>query len=232
MTELRAAPEHRDESSRRAADLAPVLLSPQSLLDLEMLAAGGFSPLDRFLGQRDYRSVVERGRLADGRLFPVPIVLAVADPGELRIGQEVSLRNANNNLIAWMKVEEIFEGDEGHTGAERFCLSGEMQVMELPPRYDFPELRLHPAQVRDRLRDCGKTAVLAFQSLRAIDCATEEMTRRAAAQLGASLLLQPLAASPGDGGTDFYARVRAWKTVVQRYYDPASTLLNLIPLRV
>ena len=221
------------ELSRRAADLAPVLLPPQSLMDLEMLAIGGFSPLDRFLGQRDYRSVIERGRLADGRLFPVPIVLAVADPGELRIGQEVSLRSSKNNLIAWMKVEEVFERDEGHAGAaERFCLSGEMKVLELPPRYDFPELRLAPAQARDRLRDAGKAAVLAFQSLRPIDCATEEMTKRAAAQLNASLLLQPLTALPGDGGIGYYARVRAWKTVVHRYYDPASTLLNLIPLRV
>ena len=202
-------------------------------MDLEMLAAGGFSPLDRFLGERDYRSVVERRRLADGRLCPAPIVLAVADPGELRIGQEVSLRNARNNLVAWMRIEEIFERDERRTGAtERFCLSGEMKVMELPPRHDFPELRLDPAQVRDRLRDGGTEAVLAFQSRRPVDCATEEMTKRAAARLGASLLLQPLAALPGDGGIDYYARVRAWKTVVRRYYDPASTLLNLIPLRV
>jgi sulfate adenylyltransferase len=221
------------ELSRRAADLAPVMLSPHSLMDLEMLAVGGFSPLHRFLGQRDYQSVIERGRLADGRLFPVPVVLAVTDPGELRIGQEVSLRNARNNLIAWMRIEEIFEREEQPAGAaERYCLSGEMKVVELPPRYDFPELRLSPAQVRERLRACGNEAVLAFQSLRPADCAAEEMTKRAAAELNATLLLQPLTALPGDGGIDYYARLRAWKTVVHRYYDPASTLLNLIPLRI
>ena len=61
----------------------------RNLCDLELLATGGFSPLDRFMGKADYERVLHEMRLSDGTLFPLPITLT-ADPKELpTVGEEL-----------------------------------------------------------------------------------------------------------------------------------------------
>jgi sulfate adenylyltransferase len=68
--------------------------------DLEFLATGGFSPLDRFMGKEDYRRVRDEMRLASGYVFPVPLTLP-ADPGPaIKLDREVALRNAKNDILA------------------------------------------------------------------------------------------------------------------------------------
>jgi sulfate adenylyltransferase len=50
-------------------------------------------------------------RLANGILFPIPITLPVAPTDHVEIGKEIALRSARNDLIAIMKVAQIFEWD-------------------------------------------------------------------------------------------------------------------------
>ena len=64
----------RREESERAKGLPSIQLSPRSVCDLELLATGAFSPLDRFMGRADWRSVLLEQRLANGLLFPIPIM--------------------------------------------------------------------------------------------------------------------------------------------------------------
>mgnify|MGYP000093133240 CR=1 FL=1 len=54
-------------------------LSQRQLCDLELLMNGAFSPLTGFMSRQDYESVVDNLRLADGTLWPVPIVFDVAE---------------------------------------------------------------------------------------------------------------------------------------------------------
>ena len=94
----------------KAGHLASVQLSVRSTCDLELLATGAFSPLDTFMNEEDYLSVVETMRLANGVLFPIPITLSVQASAKIEVGQEVALRNAKNELLAVIKVEDVFSG--------------------------------------------------------------------------------------------------------------------------
>ena len=67
------------EALTRAKELPTIKLSERAICDLELLAVGGFSPLDRFMGSADYGRVLEEMRLANGQLFPIPITLPVAN---------------------------------------------------------------------------------------------------------------------------------------------------------
>ena len=69
---------------QRAASLPALVLDPRELADLELLAVGAASPLTGFLGEADYASVVERLRLADGTVWPLPFTLAVPDEARER----------------------------------------------------------------------------------------------------------------------------------------------------
>ena len=249
LVNLLVPAEQRAELKRRAGELASVQLSARSLCDLELLTTGAFSPLDRFMSSADYKRVLEEMRLADGTLFPIPITLRVKDPNGIREGQEIALRSSKNNLMALMRVEEIFEADYKEEAQKVFktldekhplvaemrtwgtyCLSGQLRATELPAYYDFPELRRTPAQVRNLLSEMGNPNVVAFQTRNPMHRAHEELTKRAAALAKANLLLHPVVGMTKPGDVDHYTRVRVYKSLVENYYDADTTVLSLLPL--
>ena len=249
LVDLVARGEEWDELIRRAKQLPSIQVSPRSLCDIELLATGGFSPLDRFMGEADYRRVLEEMRLVDGTLFPIPVTLPLQNAGSVRIGSEITLRSSNNDLIALMVVEEIFERDYEYE-ALRVCgsvdarhplvaematwgntyVSGPLTVLSLPKHYDFPELRRTPLEVRSVLEAMGCTNVVAFQTRNPIHRAHEELTKRAADQVRGALLIHPVVGLTKPGDIDHYTRVRAYKVLVEKYYDRSRTILSLLPL--
>ena len=66
--------EPADELRDYAGRLHSVQLSERQVCDLELLATGAFSPLDRFMGQADHASVLHDLRLTNGNLFPISIM--------------------------------------------------------------------------------------------------------------------------------------------------------------
>ena len=65
--------------------LFSIEVSIDLLNDIENIADGTFSPLEGFMGQEDFESVVESGRLKNGLAWTIPIVLDVNDKMERRL---------------------------------------------------------------------------------------------------------------------------------------------------
>lgn len=240
------------EILKQKAKLLPsIQISLRSLCDLEMLATGAFSPLDRFMGEKDYRSVLREMRLADGTLYPVPLTLPVDDVRNIEIGGEIVLRGPTNEMLAVMEVQEIFSWNleeeamavlgttdsrhplvaEMHTWG-KYYISGPLQVISRMTHCDFPELRRTPAEVRAVLEQMGYSNVVAYQPRNPMHRAHEELTKREMEEFNAALLIQPVVGMTKNGDTDPYTRVRCYKALVEKYYDPSRTLLNLLPLAV
>ena len=229
-------------------NLPSIQISERSMCDLELLATGAFSPLDRFMGRADYQSVLAKMRLADGTVFPIPVTLPVADISGLQIGQKVVLRNSKNLPVAVMKITEMFGWDfareanmvYGTTDSKhplvaemRFWgkvnLSGPIEAVSLPAHSDFPELRRTPAEVRALLAAMGNRKVVAFQTRNPMHRAHEELTKRAAQKVGGILLIHPVVGITKPGDVDHFTRVRAYKALADKHY-PAGAVLSLLPL--
>jgi sulfate adenylyltransferase len=58
----------------------------------------------------------------------------------------------------------------------------------------------------------------------------EELTKRAAEEVGGSLLIHPVVGMTRPGDVDHYTRVRVYRALVENYYDQYSTVLSLFPL--
>ncbi len=255
LINLVVASEEQQELLEKANRLHSIKISGRALCDLELLATGAFSPLDQFMGQDDYHHVLEEMRLSDGTLFPLPITLTVnadkshPDDHLPRQHEEITLRDARNNIIAIMRLEEIFGWDPeeearlslGTTDPRhplvsemsqwgRFCISGKLQVLALPKYYDFVELRRTPAQVRAMLTEMGHHNVVAFQTRNPLHRIHEELTKRAADAVGGSLLIHPVVGMTKPGDVDHYTRVRIYRSLVEKYYNPDLTMLSLLPL--
>src|SRR5688572_14277860 len=93
------------------SSLPSLQISERSACDLELLATGAFSPLDRFMGEADHRRVLDEMRLASGAIFPIPVTLPVEPGAAIRLDQDVALRSAKNELLAVMTIEEIYGWD-------------------------------------------------------------------------------------------------------------------------
>ena len=104
LVNLLVAEEQAEEVKARAAHLPSLQVSERAVCDLELLAHGAFSPLDRFMGQQDYRRVLEEMRLGNGAISPIPITLPIGRSSEVKLDEEVAVRNARNELLAVMTV--------------------------------------------------------------------------------------------------------------------------------
>lgn len=249
LINLVASEEERGELTDRANRCPSLQLSLRSLCDLELLATGALSPLCQFMGEQSYRGVVREMRLPDKTLFPIPITLPLKEPNGLRIGQGIALRNQQNMLMAIMRIEEIYPRDSqreakevlGTTEArhplvaemaswEQWNIAGPIRVINPPQHHDFTELRRTPQQVRDLLRPLGFANVVALQTRNPIHRAHEELTKRAAKRANAALLIHPVVGMTKPGDIDYYTRVRCYKVLIEKYYDPSRTVLSLLPL--
>ncbi len=249
LVDLLVPAEEREEFKEHASQLPSIQVSPRLVCDLELLAVGAFSPLDRFMTKADHQRVLDEMRLANDLIFPIPITLPV-EPGEaIRQDQDIALRDSNNNLLAVMTIEEIYEWNfeeiakkvygtldlrhplvaEMHRWG-KLNISGRLRVLELPPHYDYQELRLTPAQTRVRLLKYGYPNVVAFQTRNPLHRVHEEITKRAAQEVDGVLLLHPVVGMTKPGDVDHFTRVRTYKALASQYYDEDRILLSLLPL--
>lgn len=249
LVDLLAPADELESVRSRAGTLPSIQVSDRVVCDLELLATGAFSPLDRFMGKADYERVLGEMRLADGSVFPIPVTLPVSREDGIREGSEVTLRDPRNNILAILRVEEVFAWDRKETAQEVFGtldlrhplvaemhrwgdwnISGRLTVLQLPPRYDFKDLRLTPAETRRRLRECGHSNVVAFQTRNPLHRVHEELTKRAVEAVDGTLLLHPVVGMTKPGDVDHFTRVRTYRALASRYYDPGRILLALLPL--
>lgn len=248
LVNLLVPPGEREELKIRASRLTRIQLTERAICDLELLATGGSSPLKTFLKRDDYERVIEEMRLADGTLFPIPVTLTIGRDVPVKLDEEIALADSFNNLLAVLRVEEIYEWDRHYEAlhvcgttdprhplvAEMnswggVCVSGELTVLQPPPRYDFRMLRLIPAEVRSRLKQIGRRNVVAFQTRNPLHRAHEEMTKNAVSLVEGALLLHPVVGMTKPGDIDHYTRVRSYQALTKKYYDE-RTVLALLPL--
>jgi sulfate adenylyltransferase len=249
LVSLVASPEEAEQLREEIPGLSSVQLSSRATADLELLATGGFSPLDRFMGIEDYERVLDEMRLTNGAIFPIPVTLPVDEQQLPSVGQRLALRDQKNDLLAVMTVEEVYKWDLPRTcdrvfgtrdwrhplvaemhGWGKWNISGPMRILNLPRHYDFRELRLTPEMTRRRLEEIGRSSVVAFQTRNPLHRVHEELTKRAIEQVDGVLLLHPVVGMTKPGDVDHFTRVRTYKALAGRYFEPERILLSLLPL--
>ncbi|HEY6784537.1 MAG TPA: sulfate adenylyltransferase, partial [Gemmatimonadales bacterium] len=226
-------------------------LTPRQLCDLELLATGGFSPLEGFLSRRDYESVCAELRLAAGTVWPIPITLDVTEDLARRLqpGRPLALRDAEGVMLAILDVADVWEPDLmqeaeavygtrslDHPGvahllqrSHHWYVGGRVEVIQLPQHYDHRSLRLTPLDLRAEFERLQWRTIVGFQTRNPMHRAHQEVTRRAAESLDANLLLHPVVGQTKAGDIDHYTRVRCYEAILPRY-PAGSVRLALLPL--
>ncbi|HEX4495826.1 MAG TPA: bifunctional sulfate adenylyltransferase/adenylylsulfate kinase [Thermoanaerobaculia bacterium] len=246
-----AAPERAAELKAASRDWPSWDLTPRQFCDLELLLNGGFSPLTGFMGKADHDSVCDHMRLADGTLWPLPVLLDVTPKlaETLRVGDMLALRDPEGVMLAALHVEEMWEPDRqasaqaafgttstDHPGVAHLlhktnsvAVGGRIEGMQLPVHYDFRALRLTPAELRAEFAREGWRRVVAFQTRNPMHRAHCELALRAAKDSRANLLIHPTVGMTKPGDIDHYTRVRCYQAVMPRLPQHTAKL-SLLPL--
>ncbi len=244
-------PEKVAELKERAYKLIDIDLTRRQLCDLELLLNGAFSPLDGFLNQADYESVLDTMRLADGTLWPLPICLDVKEEvaNRISIGDQVALRDQEGLLLAVLTIESKWKPDkqkealnaygsvdELHPAVDYlfnkagdYYLGGKLLGVQLPFHYDYQALRDTPKQLREKFKKLDWSKVVAFQTRNPMHKAHQELTFRAAKELNANLLIHPVIGMTKPSDISHFTRVRCYEHVL-KYYPAETTELSLLPL--
>jgi sulfate adenylyltransferase len=249
LVDLVVDAEQAAELKAHAGTLPSVQLSARAMCDLELLATGAFSPLDRFMNKADHTRVLEEMRLASGVLFPIPVTLPTDQTDGVALDAEVALRSPNNDLLAVMTVEDVYEWDAAEVATKAFGtsdakhpmvaemagwgkqnLSGALKVLQIPAHHDFAELRLTPVETRAKLDTFGRENVVAFQTRNPLHRVHEELTKRAAEAVDGVLMIHPVVGLTKPGDVDHYTRVRTYRALTDNYYDSDRVILTLLQL--
>lgn len=233
------------------SSMPDVILNDRQICDFELLSTGVYSPLEGFLKQTDYESVLDRMRLESGVLWPVPICLDLNEnlASMLEVGQSVVLRDQEGFLLGVMDIEDIWAIDikkeaqsiygtldKTHPGVDylynksgKYYIGGKIQALNLPIHSDFKQIRKTPAEIRELYSKLGWKRIVGFQTRQPLHRPQFEMTIQAMREAKANLLLLPIAGVTKPGDFDHFTRMRCYQKVVS-HYPPDSYILNLLPL--
>jgi sulfate adenylyltransferase len=236
----------------RAATLPKVLISSRETGDLIMLGIGGFTPLEGFMTQADWRGVCDGMKLANGLFWPIPITLSTdkATADGIKTGADVALVDRESGeIMATMRVTEKYSIDKAHECAAVFKttdpahpgvkmvmeqgevnLAGPVKVLS-QGRFptDFADIYMTPAETRRLFEAKGWTTVVAFQTRNPLHRSHEYLVK-IAIEICDGVMIHSLLGKlkPGDIPSD--VRVKAINALVENYFVKDTVVQSGYPL--
>jgi sulfate adenylyltransferase len=240
------------EARIRAAGLPQVRLTSREVGDLIMLGIGGFTPLDGFMGEADWRGACDDMRLANGLFWPIPITLStdVGTADGLAIGGEVALVDGESGeLMGTMRVTEKYRIDKAHECRQVFRttdpahpgvklvleqgdinLAGPVQVFsqgEFPGKY--PDIYMTPAETRALFDRKGWSTVAAFQTRNPMH-RSHEYLAKIAIEICDGVLVHSLLGKLKPGDIPAEVRQEAIGVLLDEYFVANTVVQSGYPL--
>jgi len=206
--------------------------------DVENIADGIFSPLEGFLNQQDFESVISKGRLANGIAWTMPTVLDVDDDTGKKIKEagDVLLKNPEGTGIAILHVEDVYSydkqtmasgvygtNDESHPGVAKtnsmkdFLVGGQIDYVKRQNETEIRKHRMTPLQTRELFEKAGWKTIVAFQTRNPPHVA-HEMLQKNAITTRDGVFVNPLIGKKKSGDFKDEIIVKAYETMIENYY--------------
>ena len=244
-----ATAQEKQDFLAKADSLPRVQLDKRATSDLVMIAIGGFSPIDGFMGQKDYLGVVKEMRLASGVPWSIPVTLSVtsevAEP--LEIGSLIRLDDPEGKFIGILQLSEKYSYDkkleaenvyrtaeDQHPGVKvvydqgEINLAGSVWLLERSEHPQFPEYQIDPADSRAMFQSRGWKTVVGFQTRNPIHRAHEYIIK-CALEIVDGLFLHPLVGATKSDDIPADVRMRCYEIMMENYFPQERVVLAINP---
>lgn len=249
--------EERDKLLKDAADMPKIMIDLEAIITTEMIATGVLSPNEGFMLEDDYKSVLTKGRLANGVVWPVPLSFAPTGDRneeiveELSVGSQVALIDEKHEVVAVLDIEDIFSYDKeeravhlfgtkdrNHPGVDSIfrrmgdtALGGKITLLNRVDWGPFEGLRKEPKHTWHMFYEEKEFRSVAgfITGANPLHRGHEYIHKNALEEID-GLLLQPLVEMAKREYTRHEFRMLAYRTVLDTYYPKERSILS--PLRV
>jgi len=238
----------REQWLARAGSMPQIALDAWALSDVEMIATGGFSPLEGFMTQRDYETVVKTRRLANGLVWTIPVTLAVDRQTAQALAPKTDAALTHGaSTVAILHIEALYKPDKAleakqvfttidptHPGVRRLAascevyLGGRLSVVNRPKAETFSAYRLDPAETRRLFAERGWQRIVAFQTRNPIHRA-HEYIQKCALEICDGLLLHPIIGETKGDDVPADVRMKSYEALLANYYPKDRVILAVNP---
>lgn len=240
----------REELLKASQFSKQIRVNNWTISDLDLIGNGAFSPLEGFLNEEDYHSVVRTMRLADGTVWSIPVTLSVdeATAKGLSLGDQVVLTGAEDGVVyAVLTVESVYEADQKeealkvfktddpeHPGVKKLFerspiyVGGSVKVLNRPQPSRFREFYFDPAQTRELFSEKGWKTVVGFQTRNPVHRAHEHI-QKTALEIVDGLFLNPLVGETKSDDVPADVRMKSYLVLLENYYPKDRTFLGVFP---
>jgi len=240
------------EEKKRVKELTVVTMSSRETADLIMMGIGGFTPLDGFMSQADWKGSVGDMKLTDGTFWPIPVTMSVnkGKADSIKVGQEVLLIDEETEeKMGTMKVTEKYTIDKAweckevfttndmeHPGVrmvmnqEEVNLAGVCKVWsEGPFPKQYPGLYMRPWETRRMFEEKGWNTIAALQ-LRNPMHRSHEYLAKIAIEVCDGVLIHQLLGKLKPGDIPAEVRTEAINVLTQYYFVKDTVIQSGYPL--
>ena len=233
----------------RANQLPRLTLSTRNIADLECIATGVYSPLEGFVDEQEYNSIVKDMRLTNGLAWSIPVTLQVSESvaDQYKLDSEIALAHPNGDILAVMTITSKFKPDQNfeaekvyrtsedaHPGVKAMLQEGEVylggpiKLINPISQTDFLNYRLTPEATRAEFARREWNSVVAFQTRNPIHRAHEYITK-IALELVDGLFINPLVGQTKSDDIPAKVRMQCYQVLMEKYYPQERVFLGVFP---
>jgi sulfate adenylyltransferase len=242
---------NKDKALARAGRLARLVIDSELVSDVENIARGVYSPLEGFLGEADFRGVLDGSRLRSDVAWTIPIVLdadgQTAD--SLKPGDEVLLAAEDGRPVAILHLDEKYAYDKGETaekvfgtrdpahpgvakvlGMKEVLLAGPVDLIDVVPT-PFDHYKLSPKETRILFEAKGWRTVVGFQT-RNTPHLGHEYVQKAALTFTDGLFINPVIGRKKKGDFKDEVILASYEEAIKRYYLKERTAMAILQMEM
>ncbi len=236
----------------RAARMPQLVVSSREKGDLVMLGIGGFTPLEGFMTEADWRGVCDGMRTSSGLFWPIPITLSAerAAADAIAVGSDIALLDPDGMApLATMRVTEKYTIDRSHECATVFRttdpehpgvkmvmsqgevnLAGPVNVLSDGGfKAQYGALFMTPAETRAEFERLGWSKVAAFQTRNPMH-RSHEYLAKVAIEVCDGVLIHSLLGHLKPGDIPAPVRAAAIAALIDHYFVANTVVQAGYPL--
>ena len=228
-----------------------LVLDEEEIKDVKNIATGVYHPLSGFLREKDFKGVVSKMRLANKKIWSIPVVLDIDEKKfkELKNEKNILLTNSKNKPVALLKDVEMYGYereiwaknvfgtlDKNHPGVKdiyergSYLVGGDIELLD-HSREPFKEYNLTPVQTKKIFKDKGWKTIVAFQT-RNVPHRSHEALQKIALKLVDGLLVQPVIGKKKPGDFKDEVIIECYQVLLKKHYPRGKSFFAILPMKM